>query len=84
MSGTPLQPSPPLLSEIRIRGLRKSFGDQTVLAGVDLDIGRGDNLVLFGGKALRARTPSIACNARILLSEGVSLLQRPPWFSNQS
>jgi phospholipid/cholesterol/gamma-HCH transport system ATP-binding protein len=54
MSGTPLPPS-----AIRIRGLRKSFGEQTVLAGVDLDIGRGDNLVLFGisgsGKTVLAK-----------------------------
>src|SRR5690242_21744826 len=45
MSGTSFPSSSP---GIRIRGLRKSFGDQTVLAGIDLDIGRGDNLVLFG------------------------------------
>lgn len=35
--------------KISIRGLRKSFGRQTVLAGVDLDIPAGTNLVLFGG-----------------------------------
>lgn len=35
--------------KISIRGLRKSFGNQIVLAGVDLDIAAGDNLVLFGG-----------------------------------
>jgi phospholipid/cholesterol/gamma-HCH transport system ATP-binding protein len=32
----------------RIRGLRKSFGDQVVLAGVDLDLHQGENLALFG------------------------------------
>jgi len=35
--------------KIRIRGLHKTFGTQTVLAGVDLDIAAGNNLVLFGG-----------------------------------
>lgn len=35
--------------KISIRGLRKSFGSQIVLAGVDLDIAAGDNLVLVGG-----------------------------------
>jgi phospholipid/cholesterol/gamma-HCH transport system ATP-binding protein len=35
--------------KIRIRELRKTFGTQTVLAGVDLDIPAGNNLVLFGG-----------------------------------
>jgi phospholipid/cholesterol/gamma-HCH transport system ATP-binding protein len=33
---------------IRIRGLRKAFGAQPVLAGIDLDIPAGTNLVLFG------------------------------------
>jgi len=33
---------------IQIRGLTKSFGDQVVLAGVDLDLPKGQNLVLLG------------------------------------
>lgn len=35
-------------AHIRIRGLRKSFESQVVLSGVDLDIPRGENLVLLG------------------------------------
>ena len=35
-------------SFIQIRGLHKSFGSQHVLRGVDLDIGRGETLVLVG------------------------------------
>jgi phospholipid/cholesterol/gamma-HCH transport system ATP-binding protein len=35
--------------KIRIRGLYKAFSSQTVLAGVDLDIPKGSNLVLLGG-----------------------------------
>lgn len=45
--------------KISIRGLRKSFGTQTVLAGVDLDIAAGSNVVLFGrsgsGKTVMAK-----------------------------
>jgi len=37
--------------KIRIRGLKKSFGGRTVLAGIDLDIDAGSNLVLFGPSA---------------------------------
>ena len=34
---------------LEIRGIKKSFGDQVVLRGVDLDIRRGEVLVLLGG-----------------------------------
>ena len=34
---------------IRIRGLVKSFGSQTVLRGIDLDIRRGETIVIMGG-----------------------------------
>ena len=34
--------------KIKIRGLKKSFGDRTVLAGVDLDVSAGRSLVLLG------------------------------------
>lgn len=33
---------------VRVRGLWKSFGDHTVLQGVDLDLGRAENLVVLG------------------------------------
>ena len=32
-----------------VRGLRKSFGDRVVLDGVDLDVRRGETLVILGG-----------------------------------
>lgn len=35
-------------SVIKIRGLHKSFGDYHVLRGVDLDLFRGENLVVLG------------------------------------
>ena len=34
---------------VKIRGLEKSFGSQKVLRGVDLDIYKGETLVLLGG-----------------------------------
>ena len=34
---------------IRVRGLEQKFGSQVVLRGVDLDIHRGETLVLLGG-----------------------------------
>jgi phospholipid/cholesterol/gamma-HCH transport system ATP-binding protein len=34
---------------IRVRGLHQRFGDQHVLKGLDLDIHRGETLVLLGG-----------------------------------
>ncbi|MEN8775352.1 MAG: ATP-binding cassette domain-containing protein [Akkermansiaceae bacterium] len=34
---------------LEMRGIKKSFGDQVVLRGVDLDIRRGEILVLLGG-----------------------------------
>ena len=34
---------------IRVRGLKKGFGTQRVLNGVDLDVYRGETLVLLGG-----------------------------------
>src|SRR5438552_7304209 len=33
---------------IRVAGLRKSFGDQVVLDGVDLDVARGETLTILG------------------------------------
>ncbi|WP_210527790.1 ABC transporter ATP-binding protein [Rubellimicrobium arenae] len=34
---------------IELRGLRKSFGPNTVLDGIDLDVARGKSLVVIGG-----------------------------------
>ncbi|MCW5731195.1 MAG: ATP-binding cassette domain-containing protein [Alphaproteobacteria bacterium] len=35
--------------KISIRGLRKSFGSKLVLDGIDLDVERGESLVIIGG-----------------------------------
>ena len=38
-----------LLPKLRIRGLRKRFGDKQVLDGVDLDVMTGTSMVVIGG-----------------------------------
>ncbi|MFD9052925.1 amino acid ABC transporter ATP-binding protein [Streptomyces zaomyceticus] len=35
-------------AEIRVRGLTKTFGDNTVLRGIDLDVGRGEVVCVIG------------------------------------
>ncbi len=40
MTGTP---------KIRLRGLTKAFGGKPVLNGVDLDVGKGESVVIIGG-----------------------------------
>ena len=37
------------LPKIRIRGLRKRFGDKQVLDGIDLDVAAGTSMVVIGG-----------------------------------
>jgi phospholipid/cholesterol/gamma-HCH transport system ATP-binding protein len=54
------------LSMIRIRGLQKSFNDRTILAGIDLDVPRGRNLVLLG--------PS-GCGKTVLLKCIIGLIE---------
>ena len=40
---------PPTSPKIRIRDLHKSFGPKVVLDGIDLEVGRGESLVVIGG-----------------------------------
>jgi len=35
--------------KIKIRGLKKSFGDKHILRGIDLDVGVGESVVVIGG-----------------------------------
>lgn len=51
---------------IRVRGLEQKFGTQVVLRGVDLDIHRGETLVLLGGSGggksvLLKHLPGLLC-----------------------
>lgn len=39
---------PPTTTVISVRGLKKSFGEYEVLKGVDMDLYRGENLVVLG------------------------------------
>ncbi|MGI9509684.1 MAG: ABC transporter ATP-binding protein [Geminicoccaceae bacterium] len=36
-------------SKIKIRGLKKSFGEKHILRGIDLDVGVGESVVVIGG-----------------------------------
>jgi len=40
---------PPPVPKIRLRGLRKAFGEKQVLDGIDLDVMPGTSLVVIGG-----------------------------------
>ncbi|MBR9759030.1 ATP-binding cassette domain-containing protein [bacterium] len=51
---------------MEIRELRKSFGSQEVLHGIDLDIHRGETLVLLGGSG---------CGKSVLMKHMTGLLQ---------
>jgi len=52
---------------VRIRGLRKSFGDLEVLRGINLDVTRGEHVVIFG--------PSGSGKSTVLRS--INMLEQP-------
>jgi len=78
-------------SKIRIRGLTKAFGQHQVLAGVDLDIANGDNLVLFGASG-SGKTVLFRCILGLIQPDSGSILidgcemiglsdaERAPWL----
>jgi len=45
MSENMTDPAP----KIRLRGVKKAFGPKVVLNGIDLDVGRGESVVIIGG-----------------------------------
>lgn len=59
--------------KIRIRGLKKSFGPQTVLTDVDLDIAEGDNLVLLGASG-SGKTVLLKCILGLVEPDAGSIL----------
>ncbi len=74
------QPTP----KIRIRGLKKSFGGQAVLAGLDLDIRAGEHLVLLGASG-SGKTVLVKCilglmqaDAGSIRIDGEETIDRPP------
>ncbi len=63
------QAAPP---KIRIRGLKKSFGTKTVLAGVDLDIYPGESVVVIGGSGT-GKSVLLKCILGLLEADGGSI-----------
>ena len=57
---------------IRIRGLKKSFGSNVVLDGVDLDIGKGESLVVIGGSG-SGKSVLLKCILGLLTPEAGSI-----------
>jgi phospholipid/cholesterol/gamma-HCH transport system ATP-binding protein len=63
---TDLQP------KIRVRGLRKAFGDKVVLDGVDLDLHQSESLVVIGGSGT-GKSVLIKCILGLLEPDGGSV-----------
>ena len=59
--------------KVRIRNLRKSFGGQLVLAGVDLDLAAGENLVLLGASG-SGKTVLVKCVLGLMTPDGGSIM----------
>jgi glutamate transport system ATP-binding protein len=78
---TPAKAGPPILE---VRGVHKSFGDQTVLRGIDLSVGRGEVIVILGasgsGKStlLRCVNALEPVDAGEVVFDGVSIHALPP------
>ncbi|MGH1482726.1 MAG: ABC transporter ATP-binding protein [Geminicoccales bacterium] len=72
------------IPKIRISGLTKTFGDQTVLAGLDLDIQAGDHVILLGASG-SGKTVLVKCILGLLEADAGSIriddeetINRPP------
>jgi len=59
--------------KLSIRGLKKAFGSQQVLTGVDLDVAPGENLVLLGASG-SGKTVLLRCIAGLLEPDAGSIL----------
>jgi phospholipid/cholesterol/gamma-HCH transport system ATP-binding protein len=58
--------------KIRIRGLRKAFGEKVVLDGLDLDLNRRESLVVIGGSGT-GKSVLIKCILGLLEPDGGSV-----------
>jgi phospholipid/cholesterol/gamma-HCH transport system ATP-binding protein len=58
--------------KIRIRGLEKSFGDNAVLRGLDLDIGVGESVVVIGSSGT-GKSVLIKCVLGLLTTDAGSI-----------
>jgi phospholipid/cholesterol/gamma-HCH transport system ATP-binding protein len=57
---------------IRLRGLQKRFGAKSVLAGVDLDVGQGESMVIIGGSG-SGKSVTIKCILGLIAADGGSI-----------
>ena len=64
---------PELPNKIRIRDLRKSFGNKVVLNGLDLDVGEGESLVVIGGSG-SGKSVLLKCILGLLRPDAGSIL----------
>ncbi len=64
--------SPKATPKIRIRGLHKSFGDNAVLDGLDLDVGVGESVVVIGGSG-SGKSVLLKCILGLLTPEAGSI-----------
>lgn len=71
---TPAAPGPAVEGErvVEIRGLRKAFGSNVVLDGFDLDLRRGENLMVLG-KSGSGKSVLIKCIVRLLQPDAGSI-----------
>lgn len=58
--------------KIRLRGVCKAFGPKTVLAGVDLDIGAGESVVIIGGSGT-GKSVTLKCILGLLDADSGSI-----------
>jgi phospholipid/cholesterol/gamma-HCH transport system ATP-binding protein len=58
--------------KIRIRGLKKAFGEKVVLDGLDLDLNPGDSLVVIGGSG-SGKSVLLKCIIGLLQADGGSI-----------
>ena len=58
--------------KIRIRDLHKSFGEKVVLAGLDLDVGVGESVVVIGGSGV-GKSVMLKCVLGLLEPESGSI-----------
>jgi len=62
----------PQIPKIAVRGLQKSFADNRVLAGVDVDVAAGESLVIIGGSGT-GKSVTIKCILGLLVPDAGSI-----------
>jgi len=60
------------IPKISLRGVRKSFGEKTVLDGVDLDVGAAESLVVIGGSGT-GKSVTLKCILGLLTPDAGSI-----------